>query len=217
MGKCYSLGDLVVLYSRSGGVLNSDILNQSNMNNHHSKWKYKNLTIVFISVVVALLLSRVEAFHSFLLHLGSLGYVGAFIAGMFFVSTFTVTTSALVLLILAESLSPLEIGLIAGLGAVFGDIIIFHLVKDNLSNEINDIYEKIDGKKHFRKLLHTKYFNWVLPVVGSIIIASPLPDELGVSLMGISKMSTFKFILISYLLNSVGIFLVVTASIFIKP
>ena len=82
----------------------------------------------------------------------------------------------------------------------FGDIIIFHLVKDNLSNEINDIYDKIDGKKHFRKLLHTKYFNWVLPVVGSIIITSPLPDELVVSF-------TFKFILISYLLNSVGIFL----------
>lgn len=99
-------------------------------------WKYKNISFIFISIIFAIVISRIEFFHSFLLHLGGFGYIGVFIAGIFFVSTFTVATSALILLILAETLSPLEIGLIAGLGAVF-------------------------------------------------IVASPLPDELGVSLMGI--------------------------------
>ena len=46
-----------------------------------------------------------KGFHSFLLHLGNFGYIGAFIAGILFVSTFTVATSALVLLVLAETLS----------------------------------------------------------------------------------------------------------------
>jgi len=189
------------------------------MKNHNgkNKWKYKNLTVVFFSVVLAVILSRIEVFHSLLLHLGNFGYVGAFIAGMFFVSTFTVATSALVLLVLAETLSPLEIGLIAGFGAVVGDILIFRLVKDNLTNEIEDIYNHVDRKKHLKKLFHSKYFNWMLPVLGSIIIASPLPDELGVSLMGISKMNPVKFMILSYVLNSIGIFLVVSASVFIKP
>lgn len=184
--------------------------------NHRAHWKYKNLTVVFIGVVLAIILSRNEAFHSFLLHLGNFGYIGAFIAGILFVSTFTVATSALVLLVLAETLSPLEIGLIAGLGAVVGDMVIFRLIKDNLANEIEDIYNHIDTKKHLKKLLHSKYFNWSLPLIGAIIIASPLPDEMGISLINLSKMSTFKFVLISYILNSIGIFLIVSASVVVK-
>lgn len=180
-------------------------------------WKYKNLTLVFLGIVFALILSRIEAFHTFLLHLGNLGYAGGFIAGILFVNIFTVSTGALILLILAEQLLAIEIGLIAGLGAVVGDLIIFHLVKDNLAGELELIYDKIDSKHHFIKLLHSKYFNWTLPVVGAIIIASPFPDELGVTLMGISKMKTYKFIIVSFLLNSLGIFLIVSASLLVKP
>ncbi len=183
---------------------------------NHS-WRYKNLTIVLISLIGALLLSRFETFHSFLLHLGNLGYIGAFIAGILFVSTFTVATGALILLVLAETLSPIEIGLIAGLGAVVGDLTIFHLVKDNLASEITDIYNHIDRDNHLKKVFHSKYFSWTLPVLGSLIIASPLPDELGVSLMGLSKSNTLRFVVISYILNSVGIFLIVSASVFVKP
>ena len=130
---------------------------------------------------------------------------------------FTVATSALVLLTLAETLSPVEIGFIAGLGAVVGDMIIFHFIKDTLSREIEDIYNTFDQKKYVQKLFHTKYFNWMLPVIGAVLIASPFPDELGVSMIGLSKMSTFKFIILSFILNSLGIFLIVSASIFIKP
>lgn len=138
-------------------------------------------------------------------------------AGILFVSTFTVATSALVLLTLAETLSPIEIGLIAGVGAVVGDLLIFSLIKDNLANEIEDIYNQIDTKQHIKKLFHTKYFSWMLPVFGAAIIASPLPDEMGISLIGLSKMKIANFIFLSYLLNSVGIFLIVSASAIIKP
>ena len=182
---------------------------------HH--WKYKNLALVFLGIVIAVVLSRIEAFHSFLLHLGNFGYIGAFIAGILFVNIFTVSTGALILLILAEQLSAIEIGLIAGLGAVVGDLIIFHLVKDNLTGELELIYNKIDSKHHFIKLLHSRYFSWTLPVIGAIIIASPFPDELGVTLMGISKMKIYKFMVVSYLLNSLGIISIVSTSLFAKP
>ncbi len=182
-----------------------------------NSWKFKHLTISFIGILIAIVLSQNEQLHAFLAHLGTLGYIGAFIAGILFVSTFTVATAALILLILAETLHPIEIGLIAGLGAVVGDITILRIVKDNLTNELTVIYNHVDHKKHLKKLLHSPYFAWMLPILGAIIIASPLPDEIGVSLIGISKMRTVPFMIISFLLNSIGIFLIVSASLIIKP
>ncbi|KKW11116.1 MAG: hypothetical protein UY49_C0008G0009 [Microgenomates group bacterium GW2011_GWC1_49_7] len=181
---------------------------------HGNHRHYKNIAIVTMGILFAIFLSRVEGFHELLLHLGTLGYVGAFIAGMFFVSTFTVATGTLMLIYLTEQYSPLEIGLIAGAGAVLSDTIIFHVVKDDLLEDIMDIYNRFGGG-HLTRLLHTRYFHWTLPVLGALIIASPLPDELGVSLMGISKMKPLQFTLISFILNFIGIFLVVSAAVLI--
>ncbi len=176
------------------------------------RYKYKNLTFFFISLVLAFFVFQNEMIHSFLLRLGATGYIGTFFAGILFVSTFTIATGAVVLLVLSETLSPIEIGIIAGLGAVVGDFVIFKFVKDDLAKEIISIYNRFDGNHHFKKVLHTKYFSWTLPVLGAIIIASPLPYEIGVSLMGISKMTTPKFLLISFVLNAVGIILLVSVS-----
>lgn len=184
---------------------------------NHKLWKYNNSALALLSIVLAVVFYRYEPLHQLIFKLSDLGYFGAFISGMLFVWTFTAATGALMLLILAETLSPIEIGLIAGLGAITGDLLIFRFVKDGLAGEINDIYNHIDHKKHFKKLFHSKYFSWTLPVIGAIIIASPLPDELGVSLISISKMSTPKFIFLSYILNSLGIFLIISASVIIKP
>lgn len=180
-------------------------------------FRYKNLILTGIGILFALFLLRFEIFHSFLLQLGEMGYLGAFIGGILFVSTFTVGTGILILLILSENLNPIEIGLIAGLGAVAGDLVIFRFIKNSLADEIVSIYNHVDHDHHFTKLLQSKYFSWTLPVVGAIIIASPLPDEIGVSLMGISKMKTYQFLLVSFILNSIGIFLVISASFFVKP
>lgn len=179
-------------------------------------FKYKNLTILGIGLLLAAFLYKFELFHSLLLALGSLGYIGAFFAGMLFVSSFTVATGMVILLVLAEQLIPLEIAVLAGIGAVVGDLFIFHFVKDGLISEIQPIFERFGGK-HIQTLLHTKYFSWSLPLIGALIIASPLPDEIGVSLMGISKMSTVKFLIVSFMLNSIGIFFIVSASLVLKP
>src|SRR3989344_2308881 len=174
-------------------------------------WEYKNLTILTASIIIAVVLSKVEIFHSFLLNLGGLGYLGAFIAGIMFVSIFTVSTSAVILLILAERLSPLGIGVVAGLGSVIGDYVIFRFLNGKLIEEIEPIYTSLGGNyvnRTIKAILETKYFNWLIPVIGAIIIASPLPDEIGISLLGFSKMKTSRFLLVSFILNSTGIFLI---------
>ncbi len=179
-------------------------------------WKYKNLTLVFLGISLAFIISKNNAFHQFLLHLGEFGYVGAFIAGILFVSVFTVATGAIILFALAEYLHPIELAIIAGLGAVIGDLTIFRLVKNDLLSEINEIYTHHLNGRYLTPLFHTKYFSWMLPVIGAIIIASPFPDELGITLMGISKMKTISFLLISFFLNSFGIFLIITGSLILN-
>lgn len=177
------------------------------------RYHYKNLTYLAISLIVALLLLRMEFFREFLFHLGNLGYLGALIGGMLFVSTFTVSIGAVILLFLARTLNPIEIGLIAGIGGVMSDFIIFHFIRSKgLVEEIKHFFHYFGGDK-ISHLIHTKYFSWTLPVIGALIIASPFPDELGVSLMGISKMKTRNFLILSFVLNSIGIFLVVSASV----
>lgn len=183
------------------------------MAKHTKRWKYKNIVIVCLGILIAVCLSRIEIFHEILLHLGNWGYTGAFFGGILFVSTFTVATGAIILFTLAQYLHPIEIAFIAGFGAVVGDLLIFRLIKDDLQTELRSIYNNRLNGRHISKLLHTKYFSWTLPVIGAIIIASPLPDEIGISLMGLSKIQTYKFIFVSFLLNTIGIFVAVTASL----
>ncbi len=178
-------------------------------------FKYKNLTFAFLGIVFAFFLSKSPEFHQFLLQVGDLGYFGAFLAGILFVSTFTFATGAVILFILAETLTPWELGLIGGLGGVLGDFLIFKFIRNDLEKEIELIYKHFGGN-HLSKILHTRYFSWTLPVIGAIIIASPIPDEIGISLMGISKISTYKFLIIAFFLDFIAVFLIVSASLFIK-
>lgn len=174
-----------------------------------------------MSFIVAFWLAKNESLHSLLLNLGGFGYLGVFIGGILFISTFTVAVGTVMLLILAETLPPLGIGVVAGLGAVLGDFIIFTIfrfAKDNwLQEVIEPVTVQLNRNHHLQRLFHSKYFSWSLPVIGAIIIASPLPDEVGVTLMGISKMKTYQFLAVSFILNALGIFLVVSASLVIKP
>lgn len=184
--------------------------------NYWKSWRYKNLTLVFVSILATIILLQFEKFHSILLSLGNLGYIGAFFAGMLFVSTFTVSVGSVLLLILAEKLSTFEIGVLAGLGAVTCDFLIFRFTKNKLLSEFDILYKEFEGR-HLTHLFHSKYFSWLFPVFGAIVVASPLPDELGVTLMGISKMKTYQFLILSFILNVLGISLIVSASNFIKP
>src|SRR3989344_9504379 len=102
---------------------------------NHFKWKrwhYKNTTLLIFSLILFFLLAETPQVDSFIKQIGSLGYIGAFITGIFFVSTFTVPQAAVVLYHLADTLHPLEIAILAGLGAMVGDYIIFKYLRDKV-------------------------------------------------------------------------------------
>ena len=181
------------------------------------RYHYKNLTYLVVSIVLGVVLLKSQTFRETMLHIGNFGYIGAFMSGIMMVSTFTMSMGTVLLMLFAETLHPLEIGVIASFGAVVGDLTIFHYIRNRgLINEIKHLF-KYFGSDKLHHLVHTKYFSWTLPVLGALIIASPLPDELGVSLMGISKMKTGQFIILSFVLNMIGILIIVSAGAIFKP
>jgi hypothetical protein len=169
------------------------------------RWKFKNTFMLLVSLAVFFWLTRTPIIDSFIEDIGSIGYVGAFVAGILFVSTFTVAPAAVVLFHLADTLHPLEVALLAGLGAMVGDYVIFRYTQDRVFKELIPIIRKMHTPK-IRILFRSPYFAWILPAVGAFIIASPLPDEVGVSMLGLSKIKKWKFFLLAFALNTVGIF-----------
>lgn len=175
------------------------------------KWKYPYLTAILISILVAIYLGSNETFKSWLLHLGSLEYIGALIAGSLFVSSFTAAISIVVIGIMAQNINPMALALIGGVGAVMGDYLVFRFVRSHLGDELALLFGK-SGTAYVKHVLKSKYIAWMLPILGAFIIASPLPDELGVSLLGMSKMSDARFILISYISNAIGILMIASVA-----
>ncbi len=138
---------------------------------------------------------------------GGSDILASFVAGIFFTS---ITTTAPAMAFLAElSLrgNPVVVALVGGMGAVVGDYIIFAFVRDRIGDDISYLLKQT-GTPRFFKLFHRKSFKRLLPFIGGLIIASPLPDELGLTFMGIAKMPTSRFLAISFAFNTVGILLI---------
>lgn len=191
-------------------------------------WEYKNLTFLTLGLIITAFLSSQPWFKDTLMHLGSWSYIGAFIAGMLFVSIFTVSIGVLILVLLASQMPIIPLGIVASIGAVLGDMLIFKFIKDGLVDELKQVQENIedldlvqDGlnnkrwkrfEKRFRHSLKTRYFNWVLPVMGIILLTSPVPDELGMGLMGISKIRTVYLLGLLSIIKPISIFMVILAA-----
>jgi len=175
----------------------------------YKHWKFKNTFLLVASLVVFFYFADTAFVKNIITGIGDLGYLGAFLTGIFFVSTFTVAPASVVLFYLAKELAPLEVAFLAGLGGVVGDYIIFRFLKDRVFEELKPVFMRLGGLR-LSQLISTPFFAWSAPVLGAIIIASPFPDEIGVGLLGISKLKTWQFLILSLILNSLGILIIIS-------
>lgn len=175
----------------------------------HKRWRYKNTTMLALGLLLFFIFLGSPPVQAAIDHLGRLGYVGAFITGMLFVSTFTVAPAAILLFYFADQYHPVEIALVAGLGSVLGDYILFRFLKDRIFEELAPLFEQYGGS-YLKVLFHSPYFSWFSPILGAIIIMSPFPDELGMGLLGLSKIKTWQFFLLTLVLDVTGIFIIVS-------
>ncbi len=174
----------------------------------HVRWAYKNTTILGISLVACSFLAGTSAVHALIAEIGTYGYLGSLLVGVFFVSSFTVAPASVILFNLAQIHNPLLIAITAGAGAVLGDLLIFRFFKDQLFDELAPLFSRIK-ENPFSSLFKSPYFFWLTPVLGAFIIASPFPDEIGIGMMGLSKIKRWQFMLLTYVLNTIGILVIV--------
>ncbi|MFH0869072.1 MAG: hypothetical protein V1839_02500 [archaeon] len=173
-----------------------------------SRIKYPKFLLLIVTFALAYLIFYGRNFPQFNSFLLSLGFVGIFLAGMCFAYGFTAGPATAVFLMLAKEQNLLLAGFIGGLGALTADLIIFRFIRHSFADELAKLSKEklvIRANKHIRGL----FKKYIIPVFAGFIIASPLPDEIGVSLLAAStKISAKTFAVISYLLNTAGILVI---------
>jgi len=168
------------------------------------KLKYPKFLLLLLTFAVAyLLLSFRQSlpFDNFLL---SLGYLGVFILGIFYSYGFTATPATALLLLIAKNQNILLAGLIGGLGSLFADLTLFTLIRTSFRDEIKKLSQERCVKR-LDKMVPRPLRRYLLPVLAALIIASPLPDEIGVCMLATTRVSPRLFSLLSYCLNTAGI------------
>ena len=163
--------------------------------------------LLAISVGFAVYLSKSGIAHKFIASFGELKWLGVIFAGIFFTSIFTAAPSIVLLGQLADTTPLLVLGVLGGLGAMLGDYVIFKFVRDRMAEDLKYLLS-FTRQKRFSEIFKTELFRFFMPFVGAIIIASPFPDEIGVAMLGLSKVKTNFFLILSFLLNGTGIFII---------
>lgn len=163
-----------------------------------------DLLIIALSLYAAIYIVHSGAVEAALAHTGGGIILTSLVAGLFFTSIFTTAPAIAVLASLSHHGNIFLIAAIGAMGSVCGDYVLFWFVRDRVRKDATIL---LRGKRWrgLRHLFKNRWMHRVLPFVGAVIIASPFPDELGLALMGVSKLSTPRFLLISYCMNALGI------------
>jgi hypothetical protein len=172
--------------------------------------KYPILLITALSIVSLFVFANSQLAERLYSFFGQLGYWGAFFCGVLFAFSATAFASLVVIYHLSSYVSPIYIALLGGLGSMLTDYVLFKTLRNGAYTEMQSLWSRITRGKP-PKILSSRLYRKVAPILGAMIIASPLPDELGVAILGHSHLSTPKFIIITYILNSVGIYLIALA------
>ncbi len=176
---------------------------------------FTEILFIILSILVSILIARSGAIEQLLTASKNIEFLGSFITGIFFTSLLTLAPATVILGEISQTYNLFYVALFGALGAVIGDLLIFYFIRDS----VTDAFAQLFTKSRFKKLFHLARFKklkWISPIVGAFIIASPLPDELGLALMGLTHVKTKKLILISFIMNFIGVILVGIAARHVK-
>ncbi len=172
------------------------------------KLKYPRLVLLILTFIAAYFIYIEKINIPFFNFIPKIGFIGAFIAGLFFPFGFTAAPATALLLLIAKEQNIIYATISASIGALISNLLIFYFVRISLDNEIKKI-----SKKNIFKIINNSIprmiRNFIIPVIASFIIASPLPNEIGISLLAFTKNINIRiFIILSLVLNTVGILII---------
>ena len=174
----------------------------------------KDVALIVLATVCAVFLVQSGILSMLLFSLGDAWPFGAFIVGILFTSGFTIVPATIALATLSQSVPAAPLILWGALGSVAGDLVLFFFVRDIFSEDLLAVAKR---SQLFRSIHAPKagIAHYLFSFVGAIIVASPLPDEIGLFMMGFSKMKTRYIVPLLFALDLVAVgFVVWIAHIF---
>mgnify|MGYP001574005851 CR=1 FL=1 len=173
-------------------------------------FKYPKLMIFALLILAAYILFRNETVAGYFSQLGSLGYLSMFIAGVLFAFGFT-SPFAVGMFIVINPQNILFAALIGGFGSMLANVLVFNLIKSSFTEELKELEKTkfVKGVEHaFELRPHHKIGHYLLYVFAGLVLASPLPDEISVVMLaGLTHIKESLFILVSFILHTLGIYL----------
>lgn len=136
--------------------------------------------------------------------------IASFIAGLFFTSVITIAPAAVAISEIAISRPVLEVAFFGAIGAGIGDLIIFYFVQKRIKKDIDDLISE-SLKKNVLSVFRFEFLRWLNPVLGMLIIVSPLPDEIGIALLAFSKVKPSVLFGFAFFFHFIGIIIIVSA------
>jgi len=173
-------------------------------------FKYPKLFLLGTMIVLAYVIFSQQNFFDATKIINQLGYFGIFFSGA--LTAFGFTAPLGVGMLVTISAKDILLGtILGGLGATIADLLIFKTIKFSFMDEFAEL-EKTDVIKKIEKIVkknkHVLIRHYLLYIFAGIVLATPLPDEIGVSMLaGLTTIKPFKFLLICFLLHSAFIFL----------
>lgn len=163
----------------------------------------KDILLILFSIVIVVLLS-ISGKVELLLHVLGNGYLASFITGFFFTSIFTIAPATFAFIQIATVIPKEGIIIFGSLGAVCGDLILFFFIRDKFFIDLKGSI-KPSFRKHFLSSFHLGFLKWLSPILGFIAIVSPLPDEVAMTLLGISKIKMVYLVPLIFITNIIAI------------
>lgn len=172
------------------------------------KFKYVKIVVLFAAIILAFLIFSNPSVKNFISNLGTFGYVGIFFAGIFFGIGFTAPFAAGFFITLNPSNIFLA-AIIGGFGTLVENLILFHFLKFSFKKEFIQLKKSGPVKKAsdlIAKSLGKKIKSYLLYVFTGMVIALPLPDEIGISMLaGFTHINSYLLGKISFILHTIGI------------
>ncbi|HEX2792510.1 MAG TPA: hypothetical protein VHO23_02250 [Candidatus Paceibacterota bacterium] len=173
---------------------------------------YQDLALIALSILIALVLVKTPALAVLLSSSRNFDFLGTLIAGMFFTSIFTTAPAIVTLGELSLANGIWMTAFWGAAGAVLGDLLIFRFVRDRFGEHVKLMLAERGSAKRLHALFAKRGFRYLTFLAAGFIIASPLPDELGISLLGLSKVKQSLFVPLSFVFNFLGILAIGSAA-----
>jgi hypothetical protein len=180
------------------------------------KFQYPKLLILLVCIIAAYIFFRAGFFKEFVATLNLPTYITILLAGFLFAYGFTAPFAVGFFVLLAPQTNIFIAAPLAGIGALLADLIIFQIVRASFQDEFDKLkltllFQKI--RSLFDNHLNDKLKKYLLWCIAGFLIASPLPDEFGVALIsGFTNINKKIFIMISFLLNTIGVLVILSLS-----